>query len=289
MYMLNNSVVVVIPIYKQSPDVHETASFRQCLNLLRNYHVVIVTYEELNCSLYSKIAKDYNRELFFEYFDKTCFTSIDGYNKLCLSKELYERFLLYEYMLIFQLDAWIFRDELLYWCSMKYDYIGAPLFKIVNGQYTYDLSGFIGNGGLSLRKISFCLRALNYKRYKPILTWKYLLKTSNSVFDMLKVPIKLIGIHNNKSWFLMKEDYPCIHEDHYFSLFKYSYMKCHFPDFNEALRFSFEVHPSYMYELNQKKLPFGCHAFMKYEYATFWSHYIKIPTCESEIKDNNRE
>lgn len=30
--------------------------------------------------------------------------------------------------MIYQLDAWVFNDELSSWCSLGYDYIGAPFF-----------------------------------------------------------------------------------------------------------------------------------------------------------------
>ena len=29
-------------------------------------------------------------------------------------------------MLIYQLDAFVFQDDLAYWCQQNYDYIGAP-------------------------------------------------------------------------------------------------------------------------------------------------------------------
>ena len=38
---------------------------------------------------------------------------------------------------------------------------------------------------------------------------------------------------------------------------------------NQAIKFSFEVMPSYLYKLNNNVLPFGCHAFEKYE-SDFW-------------------
>ena len=43
-----------------------------------------------------------------------------------------------------------------------------------------------------------------------------------------------------------------------------------------ALQFSFEVNPSLLYEMNNQQLPFGCHAFEKYEYETFWKNFINI-------------
>ena len=271
MYMINNNVVVVIPIYKQKPDIYETASFRQCLNILRNYDIFIVTYKELNCSLYSKTAEEYNHKLYFEYFDKIYFSSVGGYNRLCLSKEFYERFQSFEYMLIYQLDAWVFRDELSRWCSKGYDFIGAPWFIENNGCYTYRMLGSVGNGGFSLRRISFCLDALNYPKFVPIMKIAGLLKMSQrKKIDYIKAFIKALG-YNNNLYSLIDKD---VNEDYIFSCFKYSYHKCFIPCPNDAIGFSFEVHPSYLYKLNGNKFPFGCHAFMKNEYDIFWQNYI---------------
>ena len=36
-------------------------------------------------------------------------------------------FLEYQYMLIYQLDAFVFEDKLDYFCELGYDYIGIPV------------------------------------------------------------------------------------------------------------------------------------------------------------------
>ena len=57
------------------------------------------------------------------------FESISGYNKLLLSLEFYNRFKEYEYLLIHQSDAYLFKNELDYWCQKGFDYIGAPWYR----------------------------------------------------------------------------------------------------------------------------------------------------------------
>ena len=60
-----------------------------------------------------------------------------------------------------------------------------------------------------------------------------------------------------------------INEDGIFSLrAQHSWIFCQLPPFDVALKFAFEVNPSYLYDINNEKLPFGCHAFEKYEYNT---------------------
>ena len=41
----------------------------------------------------------------------------------------------------------------------------------------------------------------------------------------------------------------------------------------ESLKFSFEVKPSFLFEKNNNNLPFGCHAWEKYE-PEFWKKFI---------------
>lgn len=47
-----------------------------------------------------------------------------------LSAEFYDRFAAYEYVLIYQLDAFVFADRLAEFCQMGYDYIGAPVRRL---------------------------------------------------------------------------------------------------------------------------------------------------------------
>jgi hypothetical protein len=45
------------------------------------------------------------------------------------------------------------------------------------------------------------------------------------------------------------------------------------PNWQQALKFGFEQHPQLCYELNNQQLPFGCHAWEKYDYE-FWEKYM---------------
>ena len=66
-------------------------------------------------------------------------------------------------------------------------------------------------------------------------------------------------------------------EDIIISIFlKDTQFKPNIPPSHIALNFAFEKYPSDLYKMNNEKLPFGCHAFMKYEYDSFWSNFISI-------------
>lgn len=90
-----------------------------------------------------------------EYWPDACFADRRGYSKLLLTPEFYERFSTYEYLLLYQLDAFVFSDRLAEFCEMGYDYIGAPM-PYWSG-WPYGLN-HVGNGGLALRRIAACIR-----------------------------------------------------------------------------------------------------------------------------------
>lgn len=82
-----------------------------------------------------------------------------------LNPDLYKRFIDYEFMLVYQLDAWVFRDELFYWCDQGFDYIGAPWYEgYEKATHTSKIISPSGNGGFSLRKNNSIMNAL-YKTF----------------------------------------------------------------------------------------------------------------------------
>lgn len=236
--MTNGSkVVVVIPRYREQLNICEQASLRQVQFVLGKYDIVFISPLKLE-NVYSKMEK-------VEFFPDECFSSIYGYSELLMTPEFYNRFSQYEYMLIYQLDAYVFCDKLEYYCSLGYDYIGAPLshsFKNITG-------GRVGNGGFSLRKINSCINITKSK--KSII---------NKVFS--KIP----------------NDGICIRaEDKFFSWCGYSKeYDFRLPDVKIAVGFSMEGDVQHAYKrLNENNLPFGVHAWSKSLFFSLWKDYIK--------------
>lgn len=249
---------IVVPVYKEVLDKYEELSFRQCLKILHKYQVFLVTHENLNLFVYDIIAKEYDAQLRKVFFSDSYFCNIAGYNRLLKSKQFYMSFDSYQYILIYQLDAFVFKDELEYWCSQGYDYIGAPLF--INHQ---NISmAIVGNGGLSLRKVSFCLKVLSWKG--PLLTYRY--------YNKIKYLPFILGWENNICYYKKNK----LNEDRLFSDFlNDTYIHPNLPAPEKAAYFAFERYPSYLYQVCNKQLPFGCHAFMKYEYDSFWKQFVE--------------
>lgn len=270
----NMRCVVAIPVYSSNPSCDEFDSFRQCLKILGKHDVVIFTFKELDCSVYDNLANQFGLHIEKTFFDKSYFGSVKGYNKLCLSLEFYNAFCNYDYMLIYQLDAWVFSDQLDFWCGKGYDFIGAPWFYMYKKRKRYVMKEIVGNGGLSLRKISFCIDVLKRSSMLPITTWKGVYETTDAQnVNYIGVFLRLFGFKNNMKYYISGEEY---NEDAVFAIQKYSYIDrgYRYPSPIEASEFAFERYPSLLFEMNNHKLPFGCHAYKKHEFDSFWSKYI---------------
>lgn len=254
--MHSNLVSVIIPIYKQQLDANELISLKQCLKVLKKYPIIFIGPGNLDTTAYQNICDDASFKLIT--FPDFYFSNIAGYNQLMLSPVLYKTFLNYKFILIYQLDAYVFKDELIYWCNQNYDFIGAPNIPHENCSNTMQfLKGYskflatvnkllktghkisnVGNGGFSLRKTRTCY---------------WLLK-------LLKAKVKVWEPYNEDGFFK------------YWGNLLYPIFKL--PTDEKALRFSIEDSPGVSLEKLNGELPFGCHAFEKYEWET-WKQFIK--------------
>lgn len=249
-------VTVVIPLYKSEHSACEMFSIRQTCHILRQHPITIVHPDGLDTSA----LKEEFPNVAFTSFDRRFFGSIDGYNELMMSSIFYERFLDSEYILICQPDAYIFRDELLEWCQKGYDYVAAPWvrrdvydrplarwYMALDKWLTHrkgmrcrqDLFGRVGNGGLSLRKVSSHLSA--------------------------------IPKYQDRINYYLTHPQPFFAEDTFWSL---EVEEFRYPEWKEALLFSFDKDPDYCYFLTDGQLPFGCHAWYKGQTRHFWFYIL---------------
>ena len=120
--MSEKQAIIVIPVYTTQLTVSEHAALRQCFDILSSYPKCFVKPESLDIT---SLVRDYPANHIVPFPD-TYFKGIAGYNRLMMSPEFYETFAQWEYILIYQTDAWVFSDRLSEWCSKGYDYIGAP-------------------------------------------------------------------------------------------------------------------------------------------------------------------
>ena len=150
---IEHQVIVCVPIYKNTMSAFERAALQQLNKILGNYQRVFVAPQSLNFD-FGDEGKFFRVERFPDYF----FHSVLSYSALMLNIDFYRRFSKYEYVLIYQTDAFVFCDRLQEFCRMGYDYIGAPMER-ANPLWSF-IGNRVGNGGLSLRKVSSAIRML---------------------------------------------------------------------------------------------------------------------------------
>jgi len=273
------TVAIVVPMYSGALSADVQISLRHLHHYLGKYDKYIIAPKNLNI-LHKQ--KNFNIYPLHEKY----FTSRESYSRLLLSKSFYKTFRDYKYILIYQPDSLVFSSQLLEWCKKDYDYIGAPWYRTE----TMKAKGWapdedcVGNGGLSLRKVESHLEVLrvyqnplNIAKHK-LIACLHLLKSC-----LAKIPKKTINLITRRQSLksMLRELYGqkkvifCQqNEDIFWSL----EAKKHYPDFKIpppgiAVSFSFEVGPKHCFEKNNQTLPFGCHAWAKYD-REFWKPYL---------------
>lgn len=247
---------IVIPIYKSSLDPIEEISIKSLKNIVedKNYDIYFITHMGINRENYIK----YFPKAKFKYFKRSYFENTKTYSYLCLSYDFYNRFSAYEFMLIYQLDCYLFRDEISAWCNKNYDYIGAPIFsnnagwsleKIdQNGKVI--LSPVVGNGGLSLRKIE---------------TFKNMFDPNGEFRQEYELTDKIFK--------------KVIYEDWYICNVISRFYDIHIASWEDACKFSLDMNVEAFYDASDSnELPMGTHAWDKN--IRFWKKVIP------ELKNN---
>jgi hypothetical protein len=276
--------IIIIPLYKSFNDLStmEVASLQQSLSILHKYDFCFIGDEILDYRPYQQMAGKFGVKIKIQTFKATFFENVEGYNTLLKNLNFYKVFKDFDYMLICQLDAWVFRDELDYWCRKDYDYIGAPWFKgWIKPDSMNQIIG-VGNGGFSLRNIKktfYILRKISI--LKKVSNFWYFTKLQGilKIEKILFLFKKILQIKDIKNF--SKAIYLIVNEDIYLS----QIIPSCFGDYRiappeEAMKFSFEVNAAYLFKKNNNKLPFGCHAWQKYE-SEFWKAFI--PTSDQKV------
>src|SRR5690606_22253097 len=118
------TVQILIPIYREVFDDFEQKSLASVSKHLQQFPIAFIAPKSLDISFLNKYPLNFKYNVF--RFEDTFFKSIEGYNKLMLQPYFYENFLDFDYILICQTDAYIFKNELNYWLNTNFDYVGAP-------------------------------------------------------------------------------------------------------------------------------------------------------------------
>lgn len=261
---------IVVPIYRSLLSPDEEISLASIRKHLSGYGICFAAPESLDLSLVVKDGEPAER------FPDEFFSGIEGYNRLLKSSLFYRRFESYEYILIAQLDSLIFNSNLDKWMSLGWDYLAAPWFKGFSEDHAAGLWR-VGNGGLSLRKVASYLSILQQQVVKGSIyprwghyAWKPPFKFMEpgfyqnvSALHRINPFARCHSVEEELRSFLYNEDvFWAIEAPKFDPSFKVSTVE-------EALPFAFEVAPRWSFERNRRKLPFGCHAWAKYD-REFW-------------------
>lgn len=251
MNMKTGNVLVLIPIYKDKLDDIERYSVEYSLSALANREIRFIGPQSLDIAYYASHYKN----IPFESFPAPCFESIEEYNRLLLSKYFYDRYDDYEFILILQTDAIVLRDELDFWCTQPFDYVGAPwpfgyeLFVnlgLFEGSFGRHVRVTVGNGGLSLRRVDKCKNILS----EFATAIDVFCKTGSS-------------------------------EDLFFSVMGSLSHDFVVPNEITASRFAMELRPSYYYHVNGGHVPMGGHAWYKTD-PEFWKPLLSTSFGEEK-------
>ena len=239
-----NKCAIVVPIYRSGLTEFEIRNLKFSLKNLRENDLYLVSPDSL------KIPEELMDLAPFKIskFNDSDFASVSSYSRLMLSKKFFNRFESYSHVLICQTDAIVLKPELDFWLNQPYDYIGAPWpngyeltikTKHIPIESGIQCKAFVGNGGLSLRKIRPCLEL--FEEYDDI----------------------------HQEWVNWGHA-----EDLFFGFAGHLSMNFKLPNLYTAAHFSHETQSDYLYDLIGKKLPFGAHGFDKYQNKTIENYLL---------------
>lgn len=240
-----NTCAIIIPIYKSKFSKIEEFNIQTSLCNLKGFEAHFIAPPNLDLTYYTKNFPTTK----YSFFPNEYFESISNYSRLMLSSIFYEKFYNFSHVLICQPDAVVLRPELPFWLDQPYDYIGAPWPNGFEYTLTTDFphipegvksKTFVGNGGLSLRKISACLELFN------------------------EFP------KTRQEWISMGHA-----EDLFFGFTSTLSRKFRTPNIIVAALFSHETQSNYLYKLTGSITPFGCHAY-EIHAPDLWNEAIKI-------------
>jgi hypothetical protein len=263
-------VAIAIPL-SSNPDIKaaEQISLRHLLHYLGAYDKYFIVPQ----------GSDFNYPAVKnKYFSPKYFGSAQAHSKLLLSDVFYKSFIEYEYILIYHLDALVFSDQLVEWCQRGYDYIAPPWIKHEKAPYAGmpKFEGKVGNGGFSLRKVDSFLKVINSNKIyiDPKKYWYEICRNKSIIKKILNLPrkyIKYIPYFNNARKEI--EEKISIEDMFWANRGEYYYPGFRVAPVEVALKFAFECVPQYCYDQNDRQLPFGCHAWEKYE-KSFWEPFL---------------
>ena len=300
--VMNKSCVVVIPIYTLEFTCSEKAGMLHCMERLKDYDIFFLHKQSIKpANIFESLAltKAQEQRCRSGAVADEWLHSTRTYSSLLFQGWFYRIFEEWDYMLIFQQDAWLLGSggDLAWWIDKGYTYIGAPWTGNL-GPDTPDTG--VGNGGFSLRHVRAMIRICESVKTStvPVFRWRKLayrmtLFRRYHLFPVSQWPVIFckrfavfvamsFGWNNTLSYF---SNVVGTQEDHLISLFAplvFPWMRI--PSMAEAAAFSVETNPRATCAHYQVQRPFGCHAWAKHD-PEFWlvtypDEFSSLAGCE---------
>jgi hypothetical protein len=251
-----NTVCVVVPVYRAEFSRTEQVALDRCIAVLGKHSIVIVKPESLCLNKLFSCHPNLSREEFGDDF----FVDVKGYNRLLLEDEFYARFAAYEFILVYQLDAFVFSDQLLSWCSRGYDYIGAPW--LPPGR----VPGRIRQALIAVRRKCYRLLARRARAKDPEKRPQFAFSAGNGGFSLRRISAmrRVLADLDRRAERYRLAATRGWQEDIFFSIEANRYRtNIRIPNAREAAHFSWETNPGVAAKLTNGELPFGCHGWNK--------------------------
>lgn len=242
-------------MHQQEPSLEEKVALIQCQNILSSYPIYLLHPAGMNTQAYQNIFPSLKRLV----APAESMASISAYNKLMVSPFIFNALEAYSHILIHEPDAIVLKDELIYWCEQDSDYIGAPWFA---SNHQLDATG---NFGLSLINVRAAnsLFATNPRWCSISMIIRDLARGFRGQKGMFKRALKSMGPYGKISHAYH------LYNDHCDIFWSYLVPKVapkfRIADPEKAVYFSWEMNPQKCFEICNGNLPFGIHAWDKYD------------------------
>jgi len=262
--------VVLVPTHRSRPTPQEAISLRQLARNLGQHEIVLMTPEGLDTSAHRELLPNASHIA----IKKEWMQSHASYNRLIISPLLGSLFRGYSHLLLHEPDSLALHDSLLKWCEQPYDYIGAPWFTPIAGKQGMATLAQGANSGFSLFRLDAMRKvSRSWKRWYPLKHAlgdirrglkgqpRHIARGLNGLFPggLLRGAHQLYSSYCDQYWSLL---IPSLVND-----FQVAPSEI-------AVQFSWEKWSHLCMAYCRGHLPFGIHAWAKYDFDFLHPHLI---------------
>ena len=136
-------VAIIVPLPNQRDlSNDERVSMRHLVHYLGSYDKYLIAPPGIHLNFEGFAVRRVSRKYF---------GSNRAHGRLLYLPKFWATFEDYKFVLMYHLDALVFRDELLQWCETGLDYVGAPFIPCAVNPWVKEPR--VGNGGFALMKV----------------------------------------------------------------------------------------------------------------------------------------